>query len=147
MAKRRTTTAKTRRPPGRPSKLSKELVDNLLNFIKAGAFVETAVKAAGIHKDTLYYWLERGKREKKGPYREFSDAYEKACAEFEIGGILKIRAAAKDPKAWFAMAWLLERRFPGRWARPEVKAQHYDDAAEKAPKIVRSPIKGPPDGA
>ena len=147
MAKRRKTTAKTKRPPGRPSKLSKELTENLLNFIRAGAFVETAVNASGISKDTLYAWLKRGKRESKGAYREFSDAFQKASAEFEVGGILKIRAAAKDPKGWFAMAWLLERRFPDRWARPEVKAQHYDDASEKPPKIVRSPIKGPPNVA
>lgn len=46
---------------------------------------------------------------------------QRAEAESERALVAIVRAAA--PKTWTAAAWLLERRFPARWARPEIRRQ------------------------
>ena len=128
---------------GRPSKLTEELTERLCKAIRAGCFVETAVAMNGLHKDTFYDWLKRGAKEKRGPHRRFSDAIQKAMAEFEAAAVARIAKAGTDPKLWYATAWLLERKFPARYARPEVKAEHFGDEEEKAPRLTRMPIAGP----
>ena len=50
-------------------------------------------------------------------YVEFVNALKAAIAESEANIIAEIRAHGK--KSWVALAWLAERRWPQRWARPE----------------------------
>lgn len=84
--------------------------------------METAAAYAGISKDTLYAWLKRGKREKRGAYRAFSDAVASALAESEVTACeIVAKAGATD---WRATAWRLERRFPDRFApKAQVRVQ------------------------
>jgi len=104
---------------GRPTKLTPELQRKITDAIRAGNYMETAAAYAGIHKDTLYAWLKRGARDKspKSPYRQFSDAVEKALAEAEVRDVALIAKAAE--KEWQAAAWRLERKFPDRWGRKD----------------------------
>lgn len=102
---------------GRPTKLTPELQNEICRVIRAGNYIETASAYAGISKDTLYRWLKQGKRAKRGKYRDFSDAVEKALAESEIRDVTIIAKAAEDN--WQAAAWRLERKFPDRWGRKE----------------------------
>lgn len=118
-------------PAGRPTILTPELQDKILEAVRAGAYVETAVKAAGVSKQTFYNWLKRGNREKKrlakntrarmrkreAPYVEFVDAIQKTFAEAELRDLVLIGIAAKTQ--WQAAAWRLERKFPQRYARRE----------------------------
>jgi len=103
---------------GAPTKLTPELQTKIVAFIRAGGYVETAAAAAGINKSTFYDWLKRGAAQKAGPYREFSDAVEKAAAESEMADVARINKAAQDG-VWQAAAWRLERKFPERWGRKE----------------------------
>ena len=106
---------KAKRARGRPSLLNLEVTEKIVDCLRVGSYIETAVAFAGINKDTFYAWLKRGAKETKGPYREFSDAIEKALAEGELDHIKRINEASKTE--WQASAWMLERKFPKRWGR------------------------------
>lgn len=118
---------------GRPTLLTTELRDKLCNFLRIGSYVETAVAACGVSKETFYAWLKDAAHlhrlnanalEKAVPFdptddeiklMEFSDALEKAMAEGELGSLSTVRRAAEDN--WQAAAWMLERKFPMKWGR------------------------------
>src|SRR5688572_8306482 len=93
---------------GRPSLLTPAVTRVIVKVIKAGNYVETAVAAAGISKETFYDWLKKGGKEASGPHRDFSDAVEKAKAEAEMRDVAIIDKAAKSGQ-WQAAAWRLER--------------------------------------
>lgn len=126
---------------GRPPKLTDELQDKIVNAIRAGCYVETAVAMNDISKSTFYEWCKmKAKR-----YRSFSNAVDKAMAEAEARDILVIdreaqgreREYKKDkqgnlildetgrpiltreaiPPNWRAAAWRLERKHSERWGR------------------------------
>jgi transposase len=50
---------------GRPSKLTAEVIENIQNWLRMGYFVEDAARMAGIHKATLYRWLEQGREDRE----------------------------------------------------------------------------------
>jgi hypothetical protein len=64
----------------RPTKLTDEVQKQIVRAIAAGAYGEVAAEAAGIHKATLYRWLAKGRRTKRGKLCEFCDAIKKAQA-------------------------------------------------------------------
>ncbi len=105
----------------RPSKLNPERTRALLDALRAGCFVPTACRAAGISRSTLRRWLERGqsRAEDDAPYRTFRREYHKALAEVEAEAVQTIRRAGSEDVAgsWQASAWFLERRFPARWRK------------------------------
>lgn len=107
------------RKRGRPTKLTPETQETILNAIRAGNYIETAAALAGISKETFYKWLRRGARAKTGKHRDFVDAVEKAQAEAEALDLQIIRQASK--KHWQAAAWRLERRSPERWGRQRLE--------------------------
>ncbi len=100
---------------GRPTKLTPEVRDRIVQAIKAGNYMETAAAYAGISKDTLYTWLRRGASEADGAYAEFAAAVDQALASAETRDVALIGQAAE--KEWQAAAWRLERKFPDRWGR------------------------------
>lgn len=114
----------------RPTKLNKEITDELVTYIKAGNYIETACALVGISKNTVYDWLKRGSRaieeshktgkkipKREQPYAEFSDAVKKAMAFSEAKDLMTISEHAKHD--WKAAAWRLERKYPNRWGRKE----------------------------
>ena len=103
---------------GRPTKLTPPVQQKICEAIRAGNYMETAAAYAGIEKTTLYDWLRRGAREKRGIYHEFGKAVEKALADAETRDVALIAKAAADGQ-WQASAWRLERRYPDRWGRRE----------------------------
>jgi transposase len=100
---------------GRPTKLTPEVSDTIVRYVRAGNYLETAAAAAGISRDTLHTWLRKGRTAKSGMYSEFADIVEKALGEGEIRDVLVIGEAARTH--WQAAAWRLERKFPDRWGR------------------------------
>lgn len=101
---------------GRPTKLTPEVHEIIVEAVRAGNYIETAALAAGIHRDTFYGWLERAKDEPGSIYSDFSDALESAKAEAEKRDLSIISQAAHDG-SWQAAAWKLERKHPQRWGR------------------------------
>lgn len=128
-----------RRGRGRPTKFNKATADQIIQYIRAGAYIETAAVAAGIDKATFYAWLKKGAAASSGEFKAFHDAVNQAMAMAEVRDVLIIGEAAKD--SWQAAAWRLERKFPDRWGqtrRVEVEVRKeleafYDALERKLP--------------
>jgi transposase len=113
---------------GRPCKLTPETQDKIIQYLRRGAYVETAAAAAGVNKETFYDWLRQGAAKPDSKFGEFSDAVDKAQAESEVNDLEVITKAAEKGN-WNASAWRLERKNPGRWGyakRNEVDEQEDD---------------------
>lgn len=127
------------KPKGRPTKLTDERKNYIVELIKNGNYIEVACAAAGIDQRTYYHWVAVGKTicetygldpvdEDTGeplwpttlsPYEQrcahFYQDIRKATAEAEATAVLHIRK--QFPDQWAAAMTFLERRFPGRWKR------------------------------
>lgn len=104
---------------GRPSKLTPQTHDKIIGAIKAGNYLETAARYAGVDQSTLHRWLNRGKDENAEPeYRQFYEAVESARAEAEARNVALIQQAA-NAGTWQAAAWYLERTAHSRWGRKQ----------------------------
>ena len=108
-------------------KISKEKINQIVEAVRAGNFIETAAAFAGLSKQTLYNWLKEGARERdrresgekpdrtKDLYVQLSLQIEQAMAEAEMRDVEIITRAAEQQ--WQAAAWRLERKYPDRWGR------------------------------
>lgn len=118
---------------GRKIGFKPDIGEKILSYVRAGAYVETAVAAAGVAKSTYYNWLSIVAQERANDERcrqngqhyrmtpkirqllRFVDATEKAMAESEVSDLLRIKLASE--KYWQAAAWRLERKFPKKYGR------------------------------
>lgn len=99
----------------RITKLTPALQAQVVTYLRAGNYVETAAAAAGVSKTTLYDWLKRGARGEGAEFVEFADAVTQALAQAEARDVAIIAKAAATE--WQAAAWRLERMRPARWGR------------------------------
>lgn len=117
---------------GRPSLLSKEIIEDLAKHLKGGNFITTSCKAVGLRStDTFYDWMKKGlelvdEREAAFDRGElppvldeheqllylFADTIEKAEALGEIALISNIRAGIPG---WQGSAWIAQRRWRERY--------------------------------
>ena len=104
------TNGKTKRPLGRPSKLTPDTELRILNAIRCGAPNKVACAAAGICEETLYAWLRRAEDDPDSDYAEFSACLTRARQEGIAARLAIIQKAAGQD--WRAAAWLLERDLP-----------------------------------
>lgn len=118
---------------GHLSKFTPEVIERIVSLLAAGNYEGTTAAAAGITPKTFYVWLRRGAPDGRAadrPYRDFRHRVERAQSEGEARNVALIARAATDN--WQAAAWLLERRYPERWARPSQRGQQ-EPAAEPEP--------------
>lgn len=94
----------------RPTKLTPQVHERIVNAISKGNYIETAAALAGIDKTTLYDWLRTGAdeearvngssrlrvRKEEAIYVEFSHAVAQALAESEDHDLGIIAKAADD---------------------------------------------------
>jgi hypothetical protein len=99
----------------RPTKLTPELLAEIIRNLRSCAYRETACAAAGIDSKTLRNWLKLAKRggQANAIYRRFAAELEEAEAKTEIVDLVTIGKAARDD--WRAAAWRLARKNPERW--------------------------------
>jgi len=117
----------TDRKPGRPTKLTPEVKDRIVNAIRGGNYQEVAARFAGINEATFYRWMQKGEGDDAPePYREFRKEVESAKAVAEVRSVALIQKAAGDG-SWQAAAWYLERTNPSRWGRKQVVALTGED--------------------
>jgi len=93
---------------GRPSKLAAEVIEQIERLIAAGVSGAEAAAAAGVSRTSFYRWMAVGASCATGW---------SGRAESEAVLVVRIARAA-ERGSWRAAAWLLERRYPERWARP-----------------------------
>ncbi len=108
---------------GRPSALTPEVHDRLVQAVKAGAPNRIAALSAGISESTLYELLSRGREEDSGPRRELHEAIERARGEAYLHAMASWRRDMHTPGNWRAsMAWIdrFDRgRFSGQGSAAE----------------------------
>lgn len=113
---------------GRPLSLDETVRARILTAIEAGASRRTAALAAGVGRSTLLRWLAEG-RAGVEPFASFEAEVAAAEARCELACIATVQAAS--PKTWQAAAFLLERKWPRRWARVERTQRDEKKAARK----------------
>lgn len=124
---------KRRRGRGQPG-TTPELEARVISLALAGNHLDTIARAVGVTPSLLKRWLASHSR------TDFRERYEMACGEAEARNVAIIASAAagqhaKDAEHNIAAAmWLLERRWPDRWARLSQR----DKASEVTPKDVSS---------
>jgi transposase-like protein len=115
----------------RPTKLTSERLERIVEAIRQGAYVEVAARSAGIAPSTFYEWRRRGETGEL-PFSEFSEAVDVAEAQAELAALGCIRSAWEKGD-WRASFKFLERRFPARWAeRSRVRLGEADDEPPEA---------------
>jgi len=108
---------------GRPTSLTPAVQDAIASAMAKGHYRRTAALLAGISERTFYNWEERGENGEE-PYATFLQAVKKAEAQAEAALLDEIRTAqgsipgegGRGPDLWQAKAWVMERRWPKRWA-------------------------------
>jgi hypothetical protein len=97
-------------------------------LISRGNYLETAARAAGFSKQSIYSW--RRLAETGNPTAvAFVDALERAEAYAEVEAVDAVRRAGEaGPQYWAAAMTRLERRHPDKWGR------RADDA--NTPKVI-----------
>jgi hypothetical protein len=127
---------------GRPSKLTPEVQDKIVQAIRHGNFMSVAAAFAGIDDSTAYRWLAEGREAESGPLREFYDAVTRARAVVEVqlvghvlrdvaggyvtsrrtrtlrDGSVQIEEDRAGPNGRLGLQ-VLERAFPSRWSGRE----------------------------
>lgn len=102
-------------PGGRPRKDTPEIMDRVLNGIKAGLSYEGACGLARVHYTTFLRWKKEGESSESGKYYEFYKELQNAEAIAEAEQLKRIK---NDPDTKYA-CWILERRFPDRWGKKD----------------------------
>jgi len=113
---------------GRPSRIFEtERIEEFLQLIQDGVDFNIAADSARLARSTLFDWLKRG-REIQGrddelsklsskdiAYLDFLERFMRARVTPEIKAVETISKSVENG-SWRAAAWILERRFPDRWA-------------------------------
>ncbi len=131
----------TKRKPmfHQPRLLTPEVQETVYAAIEAGTTLEIAAQAAGIGARTLDEWLHHGRAElqenpdAEGPCANFVRAEKVASAKFERDCLSRIQDAARNN--WTANAWLLERKFPQRYAKVDRLRVSGDETNDKPVQI------------
>jgi transposase-like protein len=96
-------------PGGRPTKYTPDMVERAYTLLRgSGLPMEQLAVALGVHRDTLYEWMEL--------YPEFSDAVKKGRDEFDTVEVEKsLFYKATVTKDTVAQIFWLKNRNPRRW--------------------------------
>ena len=103
----------------RPSKATPEAVELAEQALARGAPVSTAASVAGVSRRTLDYWLASGtvvRRRLHVAGATVDDIAAPDEAQMERGLVASVIRAAQGGD-WRAATWLLEHRWPDRYAR------------------------------
>ena len=106
--------------PNKPTKLTRAVIDKIVDFIKDGASYETACKAAGVSRTSLYRWMDLAETE-GGLYAELKERVEQqtAMTNAELVGLIKKCALGDKEEGispdWKAAEALLRARMPHEW--------------------------------
>jgi hypothetical protein len=94
---------------GRPRVMTDEVIEKILGTIRLGLHPDRAAMAHGVSAGTLRSFKKRNP--------EFARMVKEAEASAEAGFLSRI--LMHTDKQWTACAWMLERRWPERWAKKE----------------------------
>ena len=114
-------------------KLTKDGIQTALRLCRAGLPDCQIAAALGVRAETFSIWRNHPKTENQ---LQLSKAMKKADAEREAALVTRIMRASDD--TWQAAAWLLERRYPDRYAKPVRPVE--DRSAERDDERIKGYI-------
>nr|DAH61229.1 MAG TPA: hypothetical protein [Caudoviricetes sp.] len=114
-------------------KLTKDGIQTALRLCRAGLPDCQIAAALGVRPETFSIWRNHPKTENQ---IQLSKAMKKADAEREAALVTRIMRASDD--TWQAAAWLLERRYPDRYAKPVRPVE--DRSAERDDERIKGYI-------
>ena len=118
------------RKAGRPVQLTASIADTLCEHLRAGESIKACAETVDISERTLHRWLAKARSGGKGLYKDIGDAYAESeyallaqVAEDDVEVRTKYDADGNitervevEKKSWRQAAWLLEKRFPNKYA-------------------------------
>jgi transposase len=139
-AKRATKTTPARRTAiGRPSKLTPELSDRIVEMLRIGCYIEEAAASAGISKQVVYDWQRNGARTRN--LIESGEAGDADLSDHDLQCVSFLDSVDQAHEEWFVesnralhkfstdedgrltkdgaavLMWRMERKNPGRYGR------------------------------
>ncbi len=81
---------------GRHCLLTPELQQRICNSLQLGAYLEDAARYNNVSVPTVFRWLAQGQKQRRGKFREFRDAIEKAKTIHRIRALALVSEAAKE---------------------------------------------------
>jgi hypothetical protein len=105
---------KPRSTLGRPGLLTPEVIDAVCSQLTEIGTVEDAADRAGVARSTLYAWLERGREESEGVFRDFLDRVQQAKTDRRLQFEAELRAHGRHE--WKAHLELMRLADPKRYA-------------------------------
>ena len=103
---------------GRPCLLTKDREAKLLKAIEEGMPLKQSAMLAGICYETMNRWRKNGESESARPeFRQFCQALERSQAIAMQLLVERVSQAGKND--WRASAWMLERRYPEEFGKPD----------------------------
>ena len=101
----------------------------LLDALRAGAFVREAAQHVGVGERTVYEEMERNP--------QFSQAVTRARADAHVGAVAVVRRAMAED--WRAAAFYLERTDPASWGR-RTAHEHSGPGGEPVPVDAKTEL-------
>jgi hypothetical protein len=100
----------------RPTKLTKELQQQIGENVALGMTYALAAASARITYQTFNDWMQKGKNSKSGKYFEFARHIKRCNAEAAQKCLQRLKEAADTGNCTVCM-WILERRFSEDFGR------------------------------
>lgn len=101
----------------RASKLTKELLNALVVYIKSGASMKTAADICDISVSSIHNWMKKGEEDPDSIYGVFYREMKKADGEAILRNELIIQQGAKTDPKW--SAWWLSKRASDRYGNKD----------------------------
>lgn len=114
-------------------KLTKDGIQTALRLCRAGLPDCQIAAVLGVSKETYSRWINHPKTDNQNQLRQ---QLKKADAEREAALVTRIMRASDN--TWQAAAWLLERRYPDRYAKPVRPVE--DRSAERDDERIKGYI-------
>jgi hypothetical protein len=117
---------------GRRTLLTSEVAEQLVAMLRAGNYLNIALRAVSVSRQTFHDWMRRGRSDDPGDaeFKLLRARVEQARAQGEARAVAQIAQAGAT--SWQAAAWLLERQYPDRWGRVSVRLRE-DEPPPQAP--------------
>lgn len=120
---------------GRPTKLTPETQKLICEQLRKCGTLEDAAAVAGVDSFTIRRWRAKGLEQKTGPYRAFCAAVDRALHDRRVAREqLLVDHGEQD---WRAMAWLMERTEPKRYA-PRVRVHVEEELTHAIERLTEA---------
>lgn len=120
--------------PGRKSKLTPELINEMEDLVKQGYTFRDCCAVLDINESTFYSWINKANElqedgnklavSEKSLYLELTKSLKRADTERK--NALKQKIERHGNKQWQALAWILERSYPQEFGKVEQEQQQQE---------------------